>query len=88
MSLNHPNLAVSNVVQTQELLENYFGLRANISMAALAVLTDGNRFTLTLSHFKNDHLAHFQLIRLAAKQKKMFHLRGINGQLILGQDIF
>ena len=54
MPLNHLNLAVSHVVQTQQLLEKYFGLATLTSSPALAVLADGKGFTLTLSNFKKD----------------------------------
>ena len=54
MPLNHLNLAVSNVGQTQQLLEKYFGLAVLTSSPALAVLTDEHGFTLTLSNFKKD----------------------------------
>ncbi|MVN79313.1 VOC family protein [Hymenobacter sp. HMF4947] len=54
MNLNHLNLAVSNVVQTQQLFEKYFGLTAFTSTSALAVLADEKGFTLTLSNFKKE----------------------------------
>jgi lactoylglutathione lyase len=52
MTLNHLNLAVSDVLQTQELLEKYFGLKRSISGSpALAILGDGSGMVLTLSNF-------------------------------------
>ena len=52
MTLNHLNLAVADVLQTQELLEKYFGLRRLApGSAALAILSDESGLVLTLSNF-------------------------------------
>lgn len=52
MTLNHLNLAVSDVLQTQQLLETYFGLRHLVpGSAALAILQDDAGLVLTLSNF-------------------------------------
>ena len=52
MALTHLNLAVSNVVATQEFFEEYFGFRRVVpGSPALAILRDENGFTLTLSNF-------------------------------------
>jgi lactoylglutathione lyase len=52
MILNHLNLAVSDVPQTQAFFEKYFGLQAvTKSNAALVVLRDAAGMVLTLSNF-------------------------------------
>ncbi len=52
MKLNHLNLAVSDVVQTQQLFEKYFGFRHLVpGSPALAILSDENGLVLTLSNF-------------------------------------
>ena len=52
MLLNHLNLAVADVAQTQQLLEKYFGLRRVVpGSAALAILRDDGGLVLTLSNF-------------------------------------
>jgi lactoylglutathione lyase len=52
MMLNHLNLAVSDVPQTQDFFEKYFGLHAvTKTNAALVVLRDDAGMVLTLSNF-------------------------------------
>ncbi len=52
MLLNHLNLAVSDVPQTQAFFEQYFGLQAlSKPNAMLAVLRDEAGLVLTLSNF-------------------------------------
>ena len=52
MKLNHLNLAVSDVIQTQQFLQTYFGFRPlTKGSSALTVLQDENGFVLTLSNF-------------------------------------
>ncbi|WP_210520588.1 VOC family protein [Hymenobacter terricola] len=52
MQLNHLNLAVADVLQTQQLFEKYFGFqRVAPGSPALAILQDANGLTLTLSNF-------------------------------------
>ncbi|MDO7853827.1 VOC family protein [Hymenobacter convexus] len=52
MILNHLNLAVSDVPQTQAFFEKYFGLQAvTKSNDALVVLRDAAGMVLTLSNF-------------------------------------
>lgn len=53
MVLNHLNLVVADVLQTQQLLATYFGLRRIIpGSAALAILEDEAGMVLTLSNFR------------------------------------
>ena len=52
MKLNHLNLAVSDVLQTQQFLQTYFGFQPLIKGSpVLTVLEDENGFVLTLSNF-------------------------------------
>jgi lactoylglutathione lyase len=53
MRLNHLNLSVPDVPQTQRFFETYFGLRcvAELGRDALAVLVDESGFVLTLNNF-------------------------------------
>jgi catechol 2,3-dioxygenase-like lactoylglutathione lyase family enzyme len=53
MALNHLNLPVSDVFQTRQLFETYFGFRCVFERGrdVLAVLIDGSGFVLALSNF-------------------------------------
>ncbi|MCX6215777.1 VOC family protein [Spirosoma sp.] len=52
MKLNHLNLAVSDVVQTQQFLQTYFGFQPlTKGSPVLTVLQDENGLVLTLSNF-------------------------------------
>lgn len=52
MTLNHVNLAVPNVSQTQAFLETYFGFRAVMKgNTALVVLSDDKGLMVALSNF-------------------------------------
>ncbi|MFD2934355.1 VOC family protein [Spirosoma flavum] len=52
MKLNHLNLAVSDVIQTQQFLQTYFGFQPlTKGSPVLTVLRDENGLVLTLSNF-------------------------------------
>lgn len=51
MKLNHLNLTVPDVQQTQEFFETYFGFRCVFKRDALVVLVDESGFAFTLNHF-------------------------------------
>ncbi|MDO7848117.1 VOC family protein [Hymenobacter sp. M29] len=60
MILNHLNLAVSDVPQTQVFFEKYFGLQAvTKSNSALVVLRDAAGMVLTLSNFDRAPEVHY-----------------------------
>ncbi len=82
MVLNHLNLSVSDVPQTQAFLEKYFGLRATTKASpALAVLQDDNGLLLTLSNFDRapavTYPAHFHIgfVQESAAQVDALHQR-------------
>ena len=54
MRLNHLNLTVPDVHETQKFFETYFGLRcvAELGRDALSVLVDESGFVLTLNNFE------------------------------------
>lgn len=56
MHLNHLDLQVTDVIATAALLEDLLGLRvvSNRGSAAIAILDDGNGFTLVLQRRKRD----------------------------------
>jgi lactoylglutathione lyase len=55
MALNHLNLTVPDIAQTQAFFETYFGFRcvAGGPSNAIAVLVDESGFVLSLSNFAN-----------------------------------
>lgn len=60
MILNHLNLAVSDVPQTQAFFKKYFGLRAVTKPSpALVVLRDDAGMVLTLSNFDRAPEVHY-----------------------------
>jgi len=56
MKLNHLDLQVRDVVATGALFEEFLGLRieSNRASSAVAILSDGNGFTLVLQRRKGD----------------------------------
>ena len=52
MKLNHPNLTVTNVPETHQFLQKYFGLRDKGGNNNIAFLTDDDGFFLSLTSIK------------------------------------
>jgi lactoylglutathione lyase len=52
MNLNHVNLTVTDVLETQRFLEKYFGMRNGGGNRNIAFLTDDNGMVLTLTSVK------------------------------------
>ncbi len=52
MKLNHLNLTVTDVPQSHEFLENYFGLRDGGGNKNIAFLSDDNGLVLSLTSMK------------------------------------
>lgn len=52
MKLNHLNLTVTNVLETHQFLETYFGMRNMGGNNNIAFLTDENGMVLTLTSMK------------------------------------
>jgi lactoylglutathione lyase len=52
MKLNHLNLTVTDVVQSHQFLEKYFGLRGTAGNKNMSLLTDDNGIVLTLTSMK------------------------------------
>ncbi|HWE37949.1 MAG TPA: VOC family protein, partial [Isosphaeraceae bacterium] len=52
MRLNHLNLTVPDVAQSQRFFETYFGFRCLAERGNIAVLMDESGFVFTLSNFE------------------------------------
>jgi lactoylglutathione lyase len=62
MQPNHLNLAVPDVLETRQFFEKYFGFRDIEGVKpnkAIAVMTDGSGFILTLSNFTKATEVHY-----------------------------
>ncbi|MDQ2769477.1 MAG: VOC family protein [Bacteroidota bacterium] len=83
MILNHLNLAVSDVAQTQAFFEKYFGLQALTKPnPTLAVLRDEAGLVLTLSNFDRaptvTYPAHFHI---GFRQESAAHVDALHQRL-------
>lgn len=83
MTLNHLNLAVTDVLQTQAFLEKYFNLHPlTKSYASLVVLQDDQGAVITLSNFdRATHVAYPEHFHIGFIQGSERHVNELHQRL-------
>jgi lactoylglutathione lyase len=84
MRLNHINLTVMDVIETQKFLEKYFGMKDGGGNNNIAFLTDDGGMVLTLTSMKvgrEDELRYPATFHIGFIQESEQQVNEINGRL-------